>query len=205
MDRNRTRLYYVLVSLLIVLSISLSFIGCEKQTPKGDQSSVTEDTTGKEYDLRERCESYCIDFFEKVYRDKVQDKSDNYTVYSDYVNHYNKIKNRCYMLVKSHSVPKKKMGPDITTEYIIDVHENKTFGEFTISVKEKVIDAQKNKKIQEFTISGKEEIVSECKVLDEKCKSKGEWDKLTKPYMDEDSSILKIDMNDLLSYETPQS
>jgi len=89
------------------------------------------------------------------------------------------------MLVKSQSIPKKNIGSLITNEYIIDVHENKTFGEFTISSIENVAEDQKNKFLREHTISGKENIISKCKILDKNCKSKDDWNKFIKPYMDE--------------------
>jgi hypothetical protein len=181
MKHSRELHSYFIVSFIIVSFISL--IGCNEQKPVS-QSSMPEDIIRQEYDLRERCGSYCIDYFHKVYGDKVK-KSDNYTTHSDYVSHYNKKINKCYMLVKSQSHPNKAIGSIITTEHIIDVHENKIYGVFTISSRENVADVQKNKNIKEATISGKENVISECMVLDEKCKSKEEWDKMIKPYMDE--------------------
>lgn len=188
MKHERTLYAYIIVSLIIVSFISL--IGCNEQKPKKEPSPVThpsisEDIIKKEYDLRERCGSYCIDYFHKVYREKVKDKSENYTTDSDYMSHYNKKMNKCYMLLKSKGHLTKKVGLMITTENIIDVHENKIFGVFTTSTKEIVTDVQKNKDIKESTISVKENIISECRVLDEKCKSKEEWDKLINVYMEE--------------------
>jgi hypothetical protein len=89
------------------------------------------------------------------------------------------------MLVKSQNHQKKTVGSVITAEHIIDVHENKVFGMFTIYSKENVTEVKKDKNIKEVTISGKEDTISECRVLDEKCKSKEEWDKLIKQYMEE--------------------
>lgn len=184
----------ILISYVIALVIVISFVSlrvCNGQDPKKVQASappdkkVTVEDNLRDYDLRERCGKYCIDYFLKIYRDKSKEKSDNYSVYSDYVNHYNRNANKCFMLVTSQSVPKKKQGPVINAEYLIDVHENKTFGEFIISHKENISDGQKNKTVKEFTISGKEDIISACKVLDKTCKSKDEWDKLIKPYMEE--------------------
>ncbi len=164
----------ILISYVIAIIIIISFVSlrvCNGQDPKKVQTSVpdkkvTEEDNLRDYDLRERCGKYCIDYFLKIYRDKGKEKSDNYSVYSDYLNHYDRNTNKCFMLVKSQSVPKKKQGPVINAEYLIDVHENKTFGEFIISHKEDVIDGQRSKTLKEFTISGKEDIISACKVLD---------------------------------------
>jgi hypothetical protein len=137
-----------------------------------------------EYDLREKCGSYCINYYQKVFRSKFKEKSDNYATDSDYISHYNKKINNCCMLVKSKSHLIKKVGTIITTECIIDVHENNIFGVFTNTSSEKVTDVNNNS-MKEITISGKENIISECRVLDQKCKSKEEWNKLIKPYMEE--------------------
>jgi hypothetical protein len=182
----------ILISYVIGLVIVISFVSlrvCNGQDPQKirppvPDKKVMEADNFRDYDLRERCGTYCINYFLKIYRDKSKEKSDNYSVSIDYVNHYNRNMNKCLMLVKSQSVPKKKQGPVITAEYLIDVHESKTIGEFIVSHKENVIDGQQSKTIKEFTITGKEDIISECKVDDKKCKSKDEWEKLMKPYME---------------------
>ena len=188
MKQNGVLISYALALVILIFFVSLRV--CNGQDPKKVQppvpdKKVTVEDNLRDYDLRERCGKYCIDYFLKIYRDKSKEKSDNYSVYSDYVNHYNRNMNKCFMLVTSQSVPKKKQGPVITAEYLIDVHESKTFGEFTISRKENVIEGEKSKTLKEFTISGKEDIISECKIMDKKCKSRDEWDKLIKPYMEE--------------------
>jgi len=163
-------------------------IGCENQNPAKEeqlllsQSAMTLEITKKEYELREKCGSYCVDYFHKVYQDK--NKSDNYTIHSDYVSHYNKRTNKCYMFVKSKIVPKKDIGSIISSEYMVDVHENNTLGVITISSKENIKDVDKNKTLKESTISGKEDTIVECKMLDKNCKSKDEWDKFIKPFME---------------------
>ena len=178
----------VIFIIILVSFIIYSAIGCKDQNPTNEQeslskSSITLDILKKEYELRERCGLICIDYFLKLHRDK--NTNDNYTTHNDYVSHYNKNLNKCYMLVKSKSVPKKNVGSIVSSEYIIDVHENNTFGIFTTSSKDIFTDATKNKSLKEATLSDKEDAIIECRVYEKKCKSKDEWGKLIKPFMDE--------------------
>jgi hypothetical protein len=188
MKQNGIIISYVVALGIVIFFVSLRVCNgqdAQKPRPSVPDKKIIAEADLRDYDLRERCGKYCIDYFLKIYRDKSREKSDNYSEYSDYLSHYNRNMNKCFMLVKSQGVPRKNQGPVIATEHLIDVHENKTFGELILSHKENVIDDRKSKTLKEFTIVGKEDIISECKVADKICKSRDEWDKLIKSYMEE--------------------
>ncbi len=178
---------------IIAVAFAAAFLplaGCEKQNPVKEQAPLPQpatptETSLREYELRERCGSYCTDFFHKTYREKMRNQSENFTTQSDYTSHYNRKMNRCYMLVKSKSTSVKNIGSVVLSEHLVDAHENHILGAFTMSVRDSFTDIEKNRTLGEATLSGREHILSECRLLDTRCKSRGEWEKLIQPYMEE--------------------
>ena len=151
--------------LSIIFVVAFFLLGCDNQNATKEKTSVPENIVVKEYDLRERCGEYCQEYFIKQYGATGVNKSDGDTTYNNYVNHYSKKLKKCFMLVTSRSVPKSKNDTIMTFEIIIDVHENKTIGD--------------------FVRSHKNNFISQCNVLEQICKSETEWRQLIKPYMEE--------------------
>lgn len=136
---------------VLTIFFSISFmcsVGCN-QNPTKEQSSISEKKIKEEYDLQERCGKSCRELFSKNY-----DRGTG----SYYNSHYNKKMNKCFMSFL-------QMGGPIsdTRKILLEIHENKDYGVFSIKSGEIIV----------------------CFVLDRKCKSEKEWDNLIKPYMEE--------------------
>jgi hypothetical protein len=121
------------------------------------EASIKED-----YELSERCGKRCDEMFKRYYGTGISNDNDSSTL-SNYVNHYNKNLNKCFILVRTISIPKDKKKDVLTIKNLFDINENKEYGSFA-KTGEKLMD---------------------CRLLDKFCKSEQEWELLIKPYMEE--------------------
>jgi hypothetical protein len=105
------------ISLLIVF-FTTSFIllfGCNNQTSRKEQSSVSQKDLNEEYDIREKCGKQSEEWF-KSYQQKYP--GDKFT----YKNHYNKKLNKCFIYTASFQ------SGGYQTLHFTDVNENKEYG-----------------------------------------------------------------------------
>ena len=122
----------------------------------------------EEYELQERCgkrveELFKVKYGIDVYKNNVYKTNVGETAISSYVNHYSRKHNKCFAIF-SDTIMHIDVGRS-RSKIIYDVNENKRYGEFMIFDKE-------NKP-------------SYCSVLDTKCSTESEWDKLVQPYMEQ--------------------
>jgi hypothetical protein len=123
----------------------------------------------EEYELQERCKNSVDAWFQKTWGGKhfyKLDKDADTTV--GYLNHYNKKLNKCFLLESTSTYNQKRK--DYSEQFIlIDINENKCYGLFSrtnLRVMEGwVIDMRNSNEIR--------------------CRDKGSWDELVKPYMEE--------------------
>jgi len=118
------------------------------------------------YQLQERCGKFAAEIFRKDYDNGKGDHGERW----GYQAHYNARLNKCFFLViETYTEENKRAQSDdlpfkTSQRYELwDLLENREYGSF-----------QKE-----------DEGVSACIVQDTLCRSKAEWDKLLKPYMDE--------------------
>lgn len=118
----------------------------------------------EDYELQERCGKRAEEKFKEAYG-KAGFQTDGVLV--NYINHYNKKLNKCFVLVTGTNIPtggNEKLGIG-TDKTLWDINENKPYGSF-------------------YKFSNKS-TPSICDVLGRLCKSESEWDLLVKPYMEE--------------------
>lgn len=115
--------------------------------------------TGKvDYQLQERCEKKCEEYFKKQYGNGILNEGKRTVTYQ---NHYNKKLNKCFII--------------LTTNFIIE--------KYKMSYKEKFLfDVNYLRDYAFFHNSGK---FTFCDVERNKCNSEEEWVSLVKPYMEE--------------------
>jgi len=159
---------------ILVFGAVLLFIGCdhgqritrlEKQATELQQEIKRADAT-TDYELQTRCARDAKEWYsEHTARGKE-------TVYLDYVDHYNKARNKCFIVVEQHDVN----GPVQSTDWMTldmqlwDVYENAKYGDFTGT-----------RRLGRASTAL--EIVDECEFLQTKCKSLDEFNGLLYPYM----------------------
>lgn len=151
----RMRQYWLIV--LFFSGITFSLFG------NGYAASKNE-----EYELQERCGKGAVEFFKKYYGGQryYEDSNDN----SSYTNHYNKKLNKCFILLKTDSIPRNEtelQKNGITRDIgLWDINESKRYGQF-------------------FQFSNLDKEPTFCNVSGKHCNSETEWDALVKPYMEE--------------------
>jgi hypothetical protein len=118
-----------------------------------------------DYDLQAKCSKDAKVFFNEGWR---RDKN---TILLDYSNHYNKAMNKCFIAVEYHYYSGEN-GSWINNIALWDVYENVKYGLF----------------FEDHTIFLKpayhsEDAVNVCEFGDKKCKTIGEFNGFTQPYM----------------------
>lgn len=109
------------------------------------------------YELAERCRRTSAEVFAKDFpKDEVASRN----MVASYENHYNRKLNKCFIIERSVTWSKDtaSLGP-LVIMYLLDVQENKTYGEFL---------GQMN-----------------CEVGVKKCSTEEGWKELARPYMEE--------------------
>jgi len=118
----------------------------------------------EDYELSERCGKKCEEAFKGAYGNGMS-SSEGSSMFSNYVNHYNKKLNKCFILVTTTSISKDKNRDFLVMKNLFDINENKEYGGFA-----------------KFTRSIKP---NDCRLLDKVCSSEQEWEQLIKPFMEE--------------------
>lgn len=143
----------ILPILIVFFTTSfMSIVGCNNQTP-----------TNEYYELQEKCEKQCKEWFLGKYEYGIKDTNDG-KKFNYYHNHHNKKLNKCFIVIGNVLFSKNKTGM-ISKKSLFVINENKEYGVFS-----KVIT---------------ETNPTECYVGDKSCKSEKEWNSLIKPYMEE--------------------
>ncbi len=129
------------------------------------------------YELERLCKQDAEEYFKAKDKSKfVQDSDDkiNESVETkcSYINHYNRKMNKCYIVITTSIFYHRREGKRVDTliyHILYDVLENNDFGYSSLYINSKEPTSQ----------------VSDCYVVDNKCKTEEEWFKLVKPYMEE--------------------
>jgi hypothetical protein len=120
----------------------------------------------EDYQLEERCGKRAAERFKEGYgKGSWSDKDTSYT--ANYINHYNRKLNKCFVLLIGVTIrknDKENLGTG-TDKTLWDINENKQYGIF-------------------FKFSNMSEPTT-CEVLGKFCYSETEWDSLVNPYMEE--------------------
>ena len=132
--------------LIIFFTISfLSIVGCNNQ---------------KDYDLQERCGKRSNEYFQNKYGNgTISDENED--SHSMYQFHYNKKKNKCFILTTTDGVIKNN-NSTYYSRSLFGINENQEFGSFYMT--------------KTYTI---------CMMPGKTCRNSLEWDSLVKPYMEE--------------------
>ena len=149
--------------LIIFFTISfMSLVGFNNQNPTKEQSSVSKITPKDDYELQEKCEKRCEEYFKEDYGNGFDEDG-----ISNYTYHYNKKLNKCFILINSIEFIKniEDKFKNITMKTLFEFNENKEYGS--------------------LVLFGKNIKIESCVVLDKSCKSEQEWDLLVAPYMEE--------------------
>lgn len=145
-----------LLSILLIFIVSI--VGCNsQQTPTKEQSSKVENKQKVDYELQERCSKSSEEFIKREYGELKQ-----------YVNHYNKKQNKCFIHVTILYPNDNKKGFSSIQHLLYDVHENDNIGQ-----------------IQQNLTTKPPPILIICHVMDKSCSSLEEWYSLINPYMTE--------------------
>lgn len=124
-----------------------------------------------EYELQERCKKSVDAWFQKEWNGRGIHEDKDFVTMVDYQNHYNKKLNKCFVLVTTTVVNKKNKNSD-RHFVLFDINENKQYGDFFTNWKSLYIDGVG----WVLDIKNPNEI---------RCRYKGTWDELVKPYMKE--------------------
>jgi hypothetical protein len=114
------------------------------------------------YELQERCGKQAAEYFKQEYGNGTSGTKD-WLQTADYSNHYNKINNKCFVLLTISNIPYKDKASR-TFKMLFDLNEHKEYGGFL-----------------EFGTDKP----SLCKVSGTFCNSEDEWDALAKPFIEE--------------------
>jgi hypothetical protein len=138
----------------------------EKQV-KELQGEVTKQKASADFDFQERCARDARVWFKENW------SSDKNTIVLDYINHYDKNLNHCFIQVEYHYSFGTGMSWVKDTS-IWDVNENTKFGDFS----------------ETHYIYGKpdmkdEDTVGECNVMETKCKTLDEYRRLVSSYLND--------------------
>jgi hypothetical protein len=117
------------------------------------------------YELQEKCSKRAEEKFREAYGNGTEQREDGLWS-SDYTNHYNTDKNKCYVLLNTTHMP-----------------NYKTF--FRFSIAKRLFDINENDEIAAFFKFDTYKDPSDCRVLNKKCNSQEEWNSLVKPYMEQ--------------------
>ena len=115
----------------------------------------------KDYELQEKCGNLCKEYFKKEHGQGIFDDREHSGSIS-YKYHFNKKLSKCFILldengyIRSYDKLYKKKS-------LLDINDKRKYGSF-------------------YNIVGTS---NACDVLEKKCNSEQEWDKLIKSYMDE--------------------
>jgi hypothetical protein len=159
--------------LLSIFCIGLFFFLFEN----GYSASVEQDLGRKQiHELERQCKQDAEEYSRKVGRDEfIKGPNDKIiesvdTVFS-YIYHYNSKRDKCYILTTTSKLYKRRKEQrfgNLMYLLLCDVNKQYCFGSYG-----------------ERSIGIKTKDVIDCNVADVKCKTKKEWLKLVKPYMEE--------------------
>lgn len=131
--------------------------------PRGNSYAVS---SKEDYELQERCGKRAEEFFKKKYGNGVT-KIKGGQQETEYINHYNKNLNKCFIKLTTSNVLYKQQRPEVVTSFeilVLDINTNIEYARF-INIYQK-------------------ERPALCKVEERTCRDLEEWEKLTKIYME---------------------
>lgn len=114
------------------------------------------------YELQEKCSKTCGDWFENEWGNGIVNTDDGFMT-SSYESHYNKKMNKCFMLQRTTHFSNKSNSNVMESADLWDIQSNKDYGSFILL----------------------NNSIMMCKVNDVNCKSRNEWESLTKPYIND--------------------
>lgn len=125
----------------------------------------------EEYELQERCKKSVDTWFQKEWDGRGTHEDKDFVTMVDYQNHYNKKLNKCFVLETITVVDKKSKN---NTRHIVlfDINENKQYADFFTNWKS-------------LYIEGAGWVLDMRSSNEIRCRDKGTWDGLIKPYMEE--------------------
>lgn len=117
-----------------------------------------------QYELQERCGRHAAETFRRERKTNLVKDKDGQTL-ANYRSHYSPKLNKCFYLeMSNHWAPGKTNQPPTDLLRLYDLHENKEYGTY---------------------FDGGGGTLLNCVVVGKKCASKGEWERLIAPYMEE--------------------
>ncbi|MCX5890653.1 MAG: hypothetical protein NTY36_14580 [Deltaproteobacteria bacterium] len=123
----------------------------------------------EDYELSERCKRSADEWFQREWGGKHISGDKDMTLTADYKCHYNRKLNKCFILLTTMSMPNNKKDKIIETAVLFDINENKEYGSYD--------------KIQDESGYGNALNIENFNKVE--CTTKGAWDLLVKPYMEE--------------------
>jgi hypothetical protein len=115
------------------------------------------------YELQERCRKSAEEFFTGRFGSGI--RYDDFGQRIDtYSNHYNEKLNKCFILIDTVIFPNYKIFRTLNAKTLFDVYKDTYYGSYGIT---------------------RDGSVHPCEMLKKECHSDSEWNKLTKPYMEE--------------------
>lgn len=140
----------------------------EKQNQELQEKLKAQQTqdAARTYDISQKCSQEAKSWF------NVNWPSDKDTLLLNYTNHYNKAKNRCYILVEYHSNSYTGDASWDNNISLRDVQENSKYGEFS-----------EHHTVLASTGFKSRDTVYTCEVLGSKCKTVQEFNDLVRPYL----------------------
>ena len=122
------------------------------------------------YDLSERCGLRAEKFFKDQFGREGASHDANGSYITNFRSHFNEHLNKCFILVSTDMYPTDRKERPNTQISLADVNENRTYGEFFAYVQ------------TQPTLTYR---VMECRVRDEKCASKQDFDAATDALMNQ--------------------
>jgi len=137
------------------------------------KAKINQQDTARNFDLKEKCSTAARAWFNGNWASTSHDKD---TITLDFIDHYNAKFNSCLIIVEYHynshlAGPGGQSWTKIINMY--DVHENSKYADFS---------ENHYTYIKPPNISNNEEVIT-CDVEGRKCKTAGEFNDLTRPYM----------------------
>jgi hypothetical protein len=151
----------------------LSVVGCDsgeriRQLEKQNEElkeQIKKEQAVADYDFQAKCGKDAKTWFNEGW------PSDKDTILLTYTNHYNKVQNKCFILIEYH-YRLDTNGSWANSLSLWDLYENAqygTFGEQTV--------------IHWKPTYGSEKVLGTCELLDKKCKTAEEFNDLVRPYL----------------------
>lgn len=161
-------------SLMIALAVLLAVVpGCDtnqrisrlEKENEELKAELKKNQAAGDFDLQAKCSRDAKGWFDQHW------SRDKDTILLEFTNHYNKAENKCFILVEYH-FRLDKNGSWVNDMKLSDVYENAKYGSF----------AENNMIFFKPTLHPESSVIM-CEVLDTKCMSLEQFNKLMQPYM----------------------